>query len=297
MVNVYILTGVVLSVVIITTIIYKKSSLIERNPDMVNKQTTAAIVFDLDQTLGEFTELSMFIESVGRYREERGYTPLTTAMKFEIFDLFPQVFRPDIFKIIQNINTNINTNINKSTKIYMYTNNQGDKEWPQLIADYFQHKLGYKVFEYVIAAFKNYKNIQVEQCRTTQEKTTEDFFACTKLPINKTQICFVDDLVHPRMRTNNVYYININPYHFSYPFADMAAKYYNMVSRKEIQNKSTNSATYPTIDAGFNQTIIAYMKQYTNYPQSTLKSSSDDAEEQKISKYLKHHIKVFLSTH
>ena len=139
---------------------------------MVNKPTIA-FVFDLDQTLGEFNEISMFIESVSRYRAENKYPSLNNTMKFAILDLFPQVFRPDIFNILNKIKFATRNNIHarrKNVNIYMYTNNQGDKEWPQLIADYFQYKLGYKVFDYVIAAFKNYKNEPVEKCRTKGKK-------------------------------------------------------------------------------------------------------------------------------
>ena len=290
MFNIFIFGIIVSLIAIMTIIIYKKSSYIERNGDMVNKPTIA-FVFDLDQTLGEFNEISMFIESVSRYRAENKYPSLNNTMKFAILDLFPQVFRPDIFNILNKIKFATRNNIHarrKNVNIYMYTNNQGDKEWPQLIADYFQYKLGYKVFDYVIAAFKNYKNEPVEKCRTTHEKTIGDFFACTKLPSSATQICFVDDLVHSGMRTDNVYYININPYHFSYSFFDMSVKYYHMLFINETKN---NQGSNEAIDQEFIKTIISFMKQYSGYTQSRFNPPDEEA---RISNYLKQHINTFL---
>ena len=37
---------------------------------------------------------------------------------------------------------------------------------------------------------------------------------------------FLDDVYHPMMENDNVYYINVKPYHFSMPYSDMAIRYY-----------------------------------------------------------------------
>jgi hypothetical protein len=97
--------------------------------------------------------------------------------------------------------------INKCQGVMIYTNNTGPKEWIHHIKDFFEEKIKYKLFNHVICAFK-VNGKQIEMCRTTYEKTVKDFIKCTKLPEN-TQICFLDDLFHPKMNYDNVYYIKL----------------------------------------------------------------------------------------
>ena len=42
----------------------------------------------------------------------------------------------------------------RCSKIMIYTNNQGPKSWAQQISAYFDYKLGVKIFDKIIAAFK-----------------------------------------------------------------------------------------------------------------------------------------------
>ena len=67
-------------------------------------------------------------------------------------------------------------------------------------------KINSKLFEQIIAAFKiNGKIVEIN--RTTHEKCIDDFFRCTKLSCD-IEICFIDDLHHPKMIHDNVYYIH-----------------------------------------------------------------------------------------
>ena len=47
-------------------------------------------------------------------------------------------------------------------KVIIYTNNQGHKSWARLIASYFEYKLGDKLFDQIINAYK-VNDIQVEK--------------------------------------------------------------------------------------------------------------------------------------
>ena len=92
----------------------------------------------------------------------------------------------------------------------IYTNNQGHQIWSNYILSYFERKLDFKLFDKVISAFKvNGKRFEI--CRTTNNKTYNDFIRCTLLPKNA-EICYLDDTFYPEMMNENVYYINIKPY-------------------------------------------------------------------------------------
>jgi hypothetical protein len=124
--------------------------------------------------------------------------------------------------------------INKCQGVMIYTNNNGSKEWIYHIKDFFEEKINYKLFNHVICAFK-VDGKQIEMCRTTYEKTVKDFIKCTKLPEN-TQICFLDDLFHPKMNYENVYYIKLKAYKYDLPFDEIIKRF----SKSDIGKKLLN---------------------------------------------------------
>ena len=200
------------------------------------------IAFDLDETIGNFLEISILIDII----EEIYKTKIINNDFFKVFDIFPEVFRPQIFKIFKFL---IKERNNKNCKkIYIYTNNQGPKSWTENIAKYIDYKLKKKnVFNQIIAAWK-VDNKLVEPCRTTHNKTKTDFLNCTKLK-KDTSICFIDDLYHPKMNGDNVLYLHVKPYHHYYDYHEMAERYYN--------------AFKPKIDkTDFINTIVMNMKMY-----------------------------------
>lgn len=175
------------------------------------------VVFDLDETLGCFVELGMFWDSLNSILGKQSKEHFN-----ELLDLFSEFLRPNILKILKYV---LDRKRDKScNKIMIYTNNQGDRSWGQMISKYFDKKLKTKVFDQIIAAFK-VRGKRVELCRTSHKKSTSDLFKCTKIPKN-TQICFLDDVYHENMDNDNVYYINVQPYKFSMPYAEMAIRYY-----------------------------------------------------------------------
>jgi len=54
-------------------------------------------VFDLDKTLGYFTQVAIFIEGVEHYIGRK----LKKNEIYKIFDLFPEMFRPDTMNILK----------------------------------------------------------------------------------------------------------------------------------------------------------------------------------------------------
>lgn len=172
------------------------------------------VVFDLDETLGYFSELGMFWDGL------HAALPLPTeqaaqqAVFNHVLDLFPECLRPDIVAILRYIHKKKMGRL--CDKIMVYTNNQGPSEWARLILGYFEAHLGVAVFDQIIAAFK-IRGEQVELCRSTPLKTHEDLIKCTQLP-EETQICFLDDVFYPAMSNDKIYYIHVKPYVHDLPF-------------------------------------------------------------------------------
>ncbi len=230
------------------------------------------VVFDLDETLGCFVELGIFWDSLQKFHNRK----LSDEEFFEVVNTFPEFLRPNILNILDYL---VDKKKDKSChKIMIYTNNQGPRSWAQKISLYFDHVVGAKIFDQIIAAFKVRGKI-VEVSRTRQDKSVEDLIRCTHIPKN-TEICFLDDQYHPLMEHDNVYYINIKPYAFSMPFEEMADRYY----RK-------NGLSIDKDD--FIMKIVSHMKKY-NYPvveKSVVETHVDNIISKKIITHLEEFFK------
>jgi hypothetical protein len=192
------------------------------------------VVFDLDETLGYFTELGMFWDNINYYIKKKGGQQLSQDDFNSLLDLYPEFLRPNIINILKYLKTKKESG--SCHKIMIYTNNNMPCEWSQQIVDYFEKKINSKLFDQIIAAFK-INGKQVEKYRTTYNKTHDDFIRCTKLPIN-TEICFLDDIFHPDMVNENIYYINIKPYYNSLTFEEMLKRYTESPIGKQYKNDS-----------------------------------------------------------
>ena len=106
------------------------------------------VVFDLDETLGQFIELGMFCDAIEHYNKRK----LDFDEFYQIVEIFPEFIRPNILKILLYLKSKKQRG--QCNKILIYTNNQGPKEWAENIKKYFEKKLDYKLFDQVIAAYK-----------------------------------------------------------------------------------------------------------------------------------------------
>ena len=197
-----------------------------------NLNNNYIVVFDMDETLGHFEELSIFWNAIKSYNISKHHKSLRIVELYKLIDIFPKFLRPNILKILEYLKNKKEKGI--CDKVMIYTNNQS-KIWPELIRSYFDHKLEFPLFDQLIGAFK-LNGKQIEVCRTSHDKSVRDLINCTKLP-KDTQICFIDDLFHPEMQQNNVVYLHIKPYRYSIPFNKMITTYYqhnkNMIDDKE----------------------------------------------------------------
>jgi len=187
------------------------------------------VVFDLDETLGHFTELGYFCEGL----ENILGIALTNEDMITLIDIYPEFLRPNILTILIYLKKLKSRNI--CDKVMIYTNNQGPSSWSDSIKTYFEDKLNYKLFDRVILAFK-IGNRQIEINRTSHDKKVSDFFKCTKLPIDS-DICFIDDRYHPEMTGDNVYYIQVKPYEYTLYPDEMIERLFKSKLCKKINDK------------------------------------------------------------
>ena len=170
------------------------------------------VVFDLDETLGYFVVFGMFWNAIISVFKR----PLTQLEFNKTMDLYPEFIRPNMVQILTFLKRK--KEANKCNNLMIYTNNQGPEEWAIFIKTYFEWKIGGAIFDRIIPAFKVGGN------RTTNRKTHADLIRCSNVP-STSRICFVDDLYHDGMNTNNVYYIQVRPYIYDLPYDTLISRY------------------------------------------------------------------------
>jgi hypothetical protein len=169
------------------------------------KRVQKAIVFDLDETLGSFTDLDILWRAIHSYKYN-----ITIPQFNDLLDLYPEFLRYGILPILAYL-------IKKRSSLiqcYIYTNNQcSHPTWINLITKYFDYKLlvNDSLFKGVVSAFKINNEI-IEPARTSNRKIYSDFIQCTLLPTN-TEICFVDNTYYSGMDVERVYYIQPRAYY------------------------------------------------------------------------------------
>jgi hypothetical protein len=193
------------------------------------------VVFDLDETLGYFTQYGIFWDSLANYLKIKNKNQLTQSDFDDILELFPEFLRPNIINILTYLKSKKKSNC--CHKMMIYTNNTGPREWARHIISYFERKINFKLVDQIIAAFKiNGKRVEI--CRTTQNKTHKDLIKCTKIPADA-EICFMDDYFYPEMANDNIYYINIKPYYHDLKFEEILDRFKKSdIGKKIVDNDS-----------------------------------------------------------
>jgi len=146
------------------------------------------IVFDVDETLGAFSEFSQYCHK---------FTKKITYSHFKyLLDINPIYLQPNILLVLEYIKHRKNENC----KVVMFTNNQGHPIWIQYIKLYLHEKLKFELFDKIVYAKK------YEPKRKQESKCIQDFWNCTRYPDNS-KILFMDDQKHPYMLCKSVTYI------------------------------------------------------------------------------------------
>ena len=239
------------------------------------------VVFDLDETLGYFKEFGIFWYSMTEYFIDSLHKEilLSQCIFNKLLDLFPEFLRPNIISILFYLKEKKQQM--QCNKIFIYTNNQGPKEWTEYIQNYFNEKLNYNLFEQIIGAFKTNGKIN-ETCRSCTTKNINDLIRCTKMPTN-TQIVFIDDVLYNKMIDDNVYYINVKPYIYCISYDKMMER---VLNSKIIDDYIGNNNQ-------FNSNLILLMNKYTF--KSKEKSNIEYKIDNILSKKILEHLYTFFN--
>jgi hypothetical protein len=165
------------------------------------------VVLDVDETIGYFVELGIFCDALTQTAWNNDHSAQYAHFN-HLMDAFPEFLRPNILDLLRFLK--LKKEANECCGVMVYTNNNGPRTWVEHIIKYVEYKLGGRLFDQIVAAFKVNGKI-IEMGRTTHDKTYEDLLRCTKLPSN-VEVCFLDDQMHSQMEHGQVYYINVKPY-------------------------------------------------------------------------------------
>ena len=95
-----------------------------------------AVVFDVDETLGNFAQFSIFNHVLEDYFNK----PDIIYRHFnDLVDLYPEIIRPSMLRILEYIRKKKNAGV--CSKVMIYTNNAGPDKWVGHIRQYFEYKL------------------------------------------------------------------------------------------------------------------------------------------------------------
>ena len=197
------------------------------------------VVFDLDETLGYFSELGLLWSTLQSYFQHQKKVVLFDQNLFNLLlDLYPQFIRPNIFDVLAFVKRQVH--LNNCKCVYIYTNNRAPYQWSLFIKTYFEQKLGYSIFCKIIGA--NHEG------RTTCTKTIGDFINCTNNSNSSSYICYIDNTYYPRMKHCNLVYIHIQSYIYHIPCYKMVdtlmqSKLYTTQLMKNVSN-NTQFKTY-----------------------------------------------------
>lgn len=170
------------------------------------KAPEKVIVFDMDETLGSFGDLYIVWRGIHQVCPECNHF-------YELLDLYPEFLRYGMLTILEYL---YDCKLKKLChKLFIYTNNQCSAKWVNFISDYLEQKIikkssnlnhhNKKLFDKIICAFK-INNKTIEECRSSHHKKIDDFLKCSLITDNA-DICFIDDVEYPLMKSSKVYYI------------------------------------------------------------------------------------------
>ena len=249
-----------------------------------NNEGTKTFVFDLDETIGSFSELYILFKCIEYIKTDLKLSIFDNDkdLLFALLDLFPEFFRYGISIIFQYLYEK--KKISNDIFVYIYTNNSCIPiSWTTIIVKYMEEKFGVdNLFDNIIRAFK-IGNQVVEYNRTTATKTYKDLIRCVHIPVN-TELCFIDNVDYPKMKHRHVYYIQPKPY-------------YHYVNRNEIIERFINSQSgnllQSLIQDKLENIVLNYYNKNDYILHEYVKTKEEFDMDILISKKIMYHIKNF----
>ncbi len=224
------------------------------------------IVFDLDETIGHFSHLHPITKCLSKLFDRELYQDEFN----KLLDVFPEFFRPGILTVLEFLK--IKKDKNNVFKIYIYTNNQCNPPWVNMIVNYIQRKLNApNLFDKLICAFK-IRNQIIELGRTCSAKTYSDFIKCTMLPEDIIETCFIDNTYHDKMCKDRVYYILPKSYYHTLKKETIIRRVLSIfTSNNQLQKLLTDSLeenrNISLVNEGaITKKIMYYVREFLYYP-------------------------------
>lgn len=274
------------------------------------------VVFDVDETLGNFAQFSLFGHVLEEYFNDSN---IMYHYFNDLVELYPEIIRPSMVRILDYIRKKKNAGI--CSKVMIYTNNTGPDKWVSHIRHYFEYKLRSvssvsrssakdiavipPLFDHIIGGFKphnqhNHTTTSYPQ-RTTKDKTIDDFILCSRLPSN-IEVCFLDDLHHPKMTDERVYYIKLQPYYSHIPFETFVVRFLNSALFRNVFDKMYIPSISPSMSALVKKEILSIeihnlftkYANISNYDARQYQKKMNPREiDEIISKYILFHLQQF----
>lgn len=158
------------------------------------------VALDMDETLGHFAQASQLWHA-----SRRGDLSLTDSELVACLLEVPGLFNPDLGNVMRILCRAKQSG--KLSSVVIYTNNMGDREWPEIIAAASNIIAGQEIITDVIAGYRGSGDLN-EPRRTTSRKTVSDLSACA----DAARYIFVDNELHSGMVSPLVDYVKVDPH-------------------------------------------------------------------------------------
>ena len=254
-------------------VVYKGNGLVKSS----KKNRGKHFVFDLDETLGSFSDLYILYQCLDETHSNR--IPSSSILVKQLLKLYPEFLRYGIATILQFLYHQKENNY--CDGVHIYTNNQCVPDtWTFFITQFIEEHYSIPgLFGDIIRAFKINGKI-VEKRRSMQSKSYRDLMKCIMIP-PKTEICFIDDVMDPKIKNRYLYYLQPKPY-------------FHELSKDMIINRFLNSQFGKTIVISSTRNTIYDWYQKKGYCMTGfLKCDQDIETDIAVSKKLMYHIREF----
>jgi len=243
------------------------------------KEKEKFVVFDLDETIGFFSQLYFIWDLLMKMSKTR----LSLKDFFVLCEMFSCYFHPEIMDIMVYLRE-------KNINPVIFTNNQAPVWWPKLIAFYINYKTNKllnkcvdgdgdgdenknKDFIKEIVGAYTINGYISERRRTSNSKKYNDLYRILN-PSSSHKILFLDDKEHKEMRVNAVKYIKVPVYIMMLPPQTIASVFLRTYYGKLflIKNRISVQTFIKNIFYTMAKNKYAPKKNYYNYENINLKN-------------------------